>query len=360
MDRRRFLTIGLGGGAWFAALCALYSKFGPDNSPHRIHVEKYLQFGDRAALEAITSNEDFYITTKGFPPRIDMGRWRLSVDGLVEKPFSLTLEDVKALPIIERTLTLECISNRVGGPWIGNARWRGTALRPLLERAQPRPEAASALLHAADGLFTGIPLDRLLAEDNFLTYEMNGEPLPVNHGYPLRVFIPGKYGMKQPKWITRIEFTAKHQLGYWERRGWSDTAERQIQAVIDFPETRARLPYPSARGAGHARSDRGSVDNRILLAGYAIADAFGIRRVELSEDDGQTWHPAEIVSNPSPYVWTFWKYDWRPSAPGKYTLQARAVNGRGELQPQEEVDPDPEGATGYYRIQVEVIPAKES
>ena len=133
---------------------------------------------------------------------------------MVENPVTLTLPQVKALPPLERTLTLECIENRVGGPAIGNARWRGTTLRSLLERARPRKEARSGLLHAADGYTTGIPLERLLWQDNFLAYEMNGEPLPPAHGYPLRVFFPGKYGMKQPKWLTRIEFLAEHQLGF--------------------------------------------------------------------------------------------------------------------------------------------------
>ena len=233
MDRRRFIIMSVAGGAWFLALSTLYDKFRPLVVPHRVHVEDYLLLGERAALDAITSNGDFYITSKGSTPRIDLAQWRLTINGLVENPLTLTLEEIKDLPQLERTLTLECISNRVGGPWIGNARWRGTALRSLLELARPRAGATAALLHAADGFSTGLSLERLLWEDNFLAYEMNGEPLPTAHGYPLRVFFPGKYGMKQPKWLTGIEFLAEHQLGYWERQGWSDTAERQTRGVID-------------------------------------------------------------------------------------------------------------------------------
>jgi len=336
MERRTFI-IGIAGGAWFAALWALYSKWAPVSGPTRVGVEHYLRFGERAALEALTPHADFYVTSKGVTPQVDAAAWRLSVSGLVDNPLTITLDEVKARPAIERTLTLECISNRIGGPWIGNAVWRGTALRPLLEQARPRAEAVSALLHGADGLSSGIPLERLLAEDNLLAYEMNGEPLPPVHGYPLRVFIPGKYGMKQPKWLTGIEFTAEHKLGFWERRGWSDTAERQTRAVTDSPREKVRL-----------------TGERFLVAGYAVADGSGIARVEISADDGKTWQSAEIVSNPSPYVWTFWKYEWTPPAPGGYTLRARAVNGRGELQPAEETAPQPEGATGYHRIAVEV------
>ena len=273
--------------------------------------------GERAALEAITSNADFYITSKGWTPQIKADEWRLVIDGLVENPVTLTLPQVKALPALERTLTLECIENRAGGPAIGNAHWRGTAFRPLLESARPLKEAQSALLHAADGYTTGIPLERLLWGDNFLAYEMNGEPLPPAHGYPLRVFFPGKYGMKQPKWLTRIELLAEHQLGFWEQRGWSDTAERQTRGVIDGPRPRR----------GVTLSGRS-----FLLVGYAVADASGITRVEVSEDEGRSWQPAEIFSNPSPYVWTFWRYEWRPSAAGTYNLRVRAVNGRGEVQ----------------------------
>ena len=339
MDRRRFLIISTVGGAWFVGLVTLYNKFGPKPVDSRVRIEDYLHLGERAALEAITSNADFYITSKGWTPQIKADEWRLVIDGLVENPVTLTLPQVKALPALERTLTLECIENRVGGPAIGNARWRGTALRPLLERARPRKEAQSALLHAADGYTTGILLERLLWGDNFLAYQMNGEPLPPAHGYPLRVFFPGKYGMKQPKWLTRIEFLAEHQLGFWEQRGWSDTAERQTRGVIDGPR-----PRRGVKLSGRS----------FLLVGYAVADASGITRVEVSEDDGRSWQPAEIVSNPSPYVWTFWRYEWRPSAAGTYALRVQAVNGRGEVQTATKHGSWPEGATGHHRIQLEL------
>ncbi len=343
MDRRRFIIVSVAGSAWFVALMTLYNKYRPVAPSRRVHVEDYLLLGEQAALEAITSNDEFYVTSKGLSPRIDPAQWRLTIKGLAENPLTLTLDQIKALPQLERTLTLECISNRIGGPWIGNARWRGTALRPLLELARPQPEATAALLHAADGLSTGLPLERLLWEDNFLACEMNGEPLPRAHGYPLRVFFPGKYGMKQPKWLTGIEFLAEHPLGYWERQGWSDTAERQTRSVVDSPGDGAKLS-----------------GERFLLAGYAVADASGIERVEVSDDEGASWNPAEIVSNPSPYVWTFWRYEWQPLVPGKHTLWMRAVNGRGEVQTAAQASPWPDGATGHHRIEVEVVWEEEA
>ena len=146
MDRRRFLIASTAGGAWFVGLLTLYNKYGDTRVSSRIRVEEYLHLGERAALEAITSNADFYTTSQGLTPRVKADEWRLVVDGLVENPVTLTLPQVKALPPLERTLTLECIENRVGGPAIGNARWRGTALRPLLESA--RPPQGSAVGHA--------------------------------------------------------------------------------------------------------------------------------------------------------------------------------------------------------------------
>jgi hypothetical protein len=194
------------------------------------------------------------------------------------------------------------------------------------------------LLHAADGFTTGIPLERLRAEENFLAYGMNGEPLPPDHGFPVRVFFPGKYGMKQPKWLTRIELVGEHPLGFWEQRGWSDTAERQTRAVIDSPSNKEEL-------------SRGSY----LIAGYAVADASGIARVEVNFNESEPWHPAQIVSCPSPDVWAFWTYEWSLPGPGSYRLRARAVNGRGEIQTAEESGPGPEGATGYHSLTVRVL-----
>lgn len=335
MDRRRFLSMLGGGAVGFGGAYLLFRSIDPGPGRARVNVRDYLAYGPDAALKAITSNQDFYVTSKGLTPYVDRNEWSLTIDGVVEQPLRFSFQEIESLPALERTLTLECISNPVGGPWIGNARWRGTPLRPLLERARPRAEAQSALLYAADGFTTGIPLERLFAEDNFLAYGMNGEPLPRAHGFPLRVFFPGKYGMKQPKWLTRIELLPEHQLGYWEKRGWSDTAERQTRAVIDYPRADARLQGPG-----------------LLVAGYAVADASGIQQVEISLNEGESWQKVEIVSNPSPYIWTFWQFSAEQLGTGKHELLVRGINGRGEVQIAEENPPAPSGATGYHRISV--------
>ncbi len=306
--------------------------------PHGLSVKAYERYGERAALVAITPNEDFYVTSKGATPQVDAKRWRLKFDGLVAKPFTLTYEEVRALPRVEKVLTLECISNAIGGNALGNARWTGTPLAPLIERARPLKEAAHAVLHAADGYTTGHPLARLRHPENFLAYQMNGEDLPAAHGYPVRVFIPGKFGMKQPKWVTRIEFVNKAYLGFWETQGWSDNSERWAHARFTDLKDGAKISGIPPRG--------------IELTGYAIGNLDGIKAVEISFDDGKTWQPTNLFSNPSPLAWTFWKYIWVNPAPGDYKIRVRAMDGQGLLQDYEPRGIFPDGATGQQVLNV--------
>lgn len=338
MDRRRFLTVAMGTGVGAVVPYFVYRQLAGDLQRGHVRVKDYLNAGERAALLAITPNEDFYITSKGASAWVNAEAWRLKIDGLVEKPLEFTLSQIRGLPAIERHLTLECISNPVGGKYIGNALWGGVELKPLLEQAGVKPGAHYAVLYGADGYSTGIPLERILNPVNFLAYQMNGVALPRDHGFPLRIFIPGKYGMKQPKWLTRIEFVNEAYLGYWEKQGWSDKAERRLQSVIDDPGDGARI-----RGTN------------FVLTGYAIADLAGIKAVEISFDDGRTWQPASIFSNPSPQVWTFWKYVWVNPARGKYTLRVRAISGRGQVQTAQNSDAFPEGSSGYHRVKIEVV-----
>jgi len=338
INRRKFLSYAVGGVVGVALPYTLYRYLESGVHAAPVGVAEYLKHGADAALRAITPNADFYLTSSQDEPAVDAANWSLAIDGLVEQPLRFDYDQVRGLPRYETELTLECISNSVGGSAIGNARWRGALLQPLLDRARVKPGAVYAILHAADGYTTGIPVSRLLRPENFLAYEMNGESLPRRHGYPLRIFIPGKFGMKQPKWLTRIEFVEREYLGYWEQQGWSNDAERHLVAVIDSPRDAARLSGP-----------------RVLLAGYAVSDASGVSRVEVSTDGGRTFQPAEIFSNPSPYVWAFWKYDWAHPAPGRYTLQARATDGRGRVQTAALAGSFPAGASGYHTVSVTVV-----
>ena len=208
--KRRTLIIGaVAGGIGLAEYTAVSHWLTKLGEPRALSVKSYEKYGEQAALVAITPNDEFYVTSKGLTPRVDRDRWQLRIDGLVSSPLSLGFANLLALPPVEKQLTLECISNPIGGNALGNAKWTGTPLLPLLERAGPAKEASYAIFYAADGFTTGHPLSRLLNKENFIAYRMNGQDLPSDHGYPARLFIPGKFGMKQPKWFTRIELASK-------------------------------------------------------------------------------------------------------------------------------------------------------
>src|SRR5262249_1671282 len=338
MDRRRFISIVGGAGVGLLLPYAFYRYLMGGRSVGHIGVKEFLKDGPQAALRAITPTSDFYVTSSRSEPAVDVDQWSFVVDGLVEQPLRFRYDEIRQLESYETYLTLECISNPVGGSSIGNAHWRGTRLRPLLERARIRPQAVYAVLYGADAYTTGHPVEQIRGQANFLAYEMNGERLNRVHGFPLRLFIPGKYGMKMPKWLTRIEFVDKEYLGYWEHQGWSNASDRQTRAVIDDPRDAARISGTS-----------------FVITGYALADAAGVSRVEVSTDGGQTWRPADIFSNPIPsQVWAFWKYVWVNRPKGKYTIQVRATDGRGRVQTAEHSREWPAGATGYHTLTVEV------
>lgn len=337
MERRTLIIGAVAGGIGLVEYAFTSRWMNGMRDPAGLSVKAYERFGAQAALMAITPNDEFYLTSKGAAPAVDRNNWQLKFDGLVEHPFTLNFQDLLKLPKIEKVYTLECISDTVGGTAIGNARWTGTPLKPLLQRAVPAGDATHAALHAADGFSTGHTLERLWNEENFIAWQMNGEDLAPIHGYPVRLFIPGKYGMKQPKWVTRIELLKTPHLGYWESRGWSDDCERWAHARFTDIKDGARI---SGRN--------------FEFAGYAVGNLNGIRSVEISFDDGKTWRPAAIFSNPSPIVWTFWQYTWVNPRPGKYRVRARAIDGKGRVQGPQPTSTFPDGATGQQVLTVTV------
>src|SRR5271170_5696498 len=240
----------------------------------------------------ITPNDKFYVTSYGGTPLIDPASWRLKIKGLVEHPLELSYADIRKLPPVKQTLTLECISNSPDGSAISNADWVGTRLKPILDRARVRPEARYVAMRAADNYYVGAPVAEITREENFLPYLMNGEPLPREHGFPVRLFIPGKYGMKQPKWITEIKFIDHPMRGYWEQRGWSQSAWRKVNSGFFTP----RPPSDAVAFAAPVTQVKTPVD----IYGWALAGPAGIRRVEVSTDDGATWHAARVVRSMSP------------------------------------------------------------
>ncbi|TMJ13258.1 MAG: hypothetical protein E6G98_00750 [Bacillati bacterium ANGP1] len=285
----------------------------------------------------VTPTGEFYIVSKnppGFDPDLDASLWRLEVAGRTQ-PLRLSYRELLALPSMERSHTLECISNEVGGNLISNAKWRGVPLRMILEMAGADTTVRKVAFRCADGYTTAIPMSDALHPDTLLAYEMNGERLPSKHGFPARLLVGGLYGMKNPKWITRIE-PADHFLGYWEQRGWSQEAVVKTMSKFTTPNSGATLP------AGRPAQ----------LGGVAYAGNRGIRAVECSIDDGRSWLPAAIKSVPGPDTWVLWAMDWTPPGPGSYLLRVRAADGTGQWQTADEAPTLPDGASGLHRVRV--------
>lgn len=284
------------------------------------------------ALE-VTPTEDFYLVSKNpFDPEVDVERWRLEIGGLVDNPFSLTYEEMKSLPSVEQYATLECIDNPVGGNLIGNALWRGVRMKDLLERAGLKDGVVDLKFSASDGYTDSIALERGMNEGTILVYQMNGEPLTSPHGFPVRLLVPGIFGMKNVKWITKIEAVNYDFKGYWQKRGWNDKAEYKTWSRIDAPDS--------------------SIKGSTTIAGVAFAGDREISKVEVSMDGGKTWEVAEIKPALSKYSWVLWHKQWSPAQAGKYSLKVRATDGRGDTQVNQYAPPDPSGATGFHSVTI--------
>jgi DMSO/TMAO reductase YedYZ molybdopterin-dependent catalytic subunit len=284
----------------------------------------------------VTSNEEFYrIDINTRPPVLNANSWQLEISGLFQNTGTMTIDDLMAFPAVTQPLTLSCISNRVGGDLIGTSYWTGIRLRDLLEDLQLAPQAGALVIRAADGFYETVIAEDMMDERTLLVYGMNGETLPIEHGFPLRIYIPNRYGMKQPKWITSIEAVEAWVPGYWVDRGWSREARPQIVSVIDTIAVEA-------------------IDNgHISVGGIAWAGDRGIERVELRVDDGP-WVETELRTPPiSSLTWVQWRYDW-PAESGRHTLTVRATDGTGTVQTEEEAPPHPDGATGYHSQTVSV------
>lgn len=291
--------------------------------------------GTRAEL---TPNDRFYrIDIDLEPPRVDAAKWRLHVDGLVATPLELGLDEIRALPRVTQDITLECISNPLGGDLVSTSRWTGVPLLDLIRRAAPSDRARTIHMEAADGFYESLTMTEAQDRRVLLVYEMNGVPLPVEHGFPLRIYIPNRHGMKQPKWITRLRLSDEEGHGYWVDRGWSKEAIVKTTSVIDTVGASMML------GASEVLS----------IGGMAYAGARGIDKVEVQVDDGP-WSEAQLVAPPlGPLTWVLWRYDW-PYRSGRHTFRVRAYDGMGALQPTIEHGPRPDGASGIHSVTMNV------
>lgn len=289
--------------------------------------------------------KDLYYVSKNIQildPKLGGKPYKLELAGLVDKPQSFTLDDLKALPGAELTNTMTCISNEVGGNLIGCVRWRGVPLKAVLEKAGVKSEAKFMVWEAADRYTESIPVAEIPAEA-MIAYAAQDpasgkwEDLAPQHGYPTRLLLPGRYGMKQPKWITKISPSAAEVAGYWAQRGWSRDAVIRTMSRIDTPKDRA----PLKAGA------------ETFVGGIAYAGGRALERVEVSADGGKTWQKAELKPPKSKYSWQQWAFPWKP-APGNYDLMVRAVEVGEKVQDATPRDPLPDGATGYHKISVRV------
>lgn len=278
----------------------------------------------------LTPVEDFYVVDEALAdPIVDPLTWRLSIGGVVERPLEWSLDDLLAMPAVERYQTLGCISDPVGGPLISTTRWTGVPLARLLDAAGPRPEVVEVVFRSADGYSESLPLEVASDPNTLIAYGMDGRALPVAHGFPARVLSTGTYGMKNPKWLQSIELVDRPYDGFWETRGWSKAATVKTWCRIDAPVSGRRGSGPTA------------------IAGIAFAGDRGISRVEVSTDDGDTWSPAEIETELSRFTWVRWWFDWRPFRTGLHTIRARAIDGTGVVQTSAFAPPHPDGASGY-------------
>ena len=283
----------------------------------------------------VTPNDRFYRVDKNlFPVSVPVHDWRLSIEGEVERPFSVTYDALTSYPVKEQYTTLTCISNEVGGDLVGNAKWGGIPLRELLLRAGVKEGVVDIKFEAYDQYTESIPFDKAMHPDTLVAWTMNGEPLPHPHGFPARIIVPGIYGMKNVKWLTKIIAVKEDYLGFWEQRGWSDEAVIKTMSRIDVPKNRATVSQPA------------------YIGGIAFAGDRGIERVEVSYDRGMTWHEAQVKEALSPYTWVLWAVERTDIVPGSGTITVRATDKTGAVQTAERADPLPEGASGYHTITV--------
>ncbi|MFF4493611.1 molybdopterin-dependent oxidoreductase [Streptomyces sp. NPDC001546] len=293
----------------------------------------------------LTPAGDFYrVDTALVVPRVDAGTWRLTLHGDgVPRPLSLTLPQLLARPLTEHDITLCCVSNEVGGPYVGNARWLGVRLADLLREAGVRPPsqggpADQLVARSVDGMTIGTPVETVMdGRDALLAVGMNGEPLPFAHGFPVRMVVPGLYGyVSACKWLTELRLTTFAAYdAYWVRRSWAQQAPVKTQSRIDTPRPYAKL-----------------APGRVAVAGVAWAQHRGISRVEVRADGGP-WQEARLGDADGADTWRQWVWPWE-AAPGEHTLEVRATDGRGDVQTQEVRDTLPDGATGWHSVRVSV------
>jgi DMSO/TMAO reductase YedYZ molybdopterin-dependent catalytic subunit len=336
--RRALILSGLGvllAGGGVALLRKLYrvATFSYDGTQYKGRI-----------VQPITPNDLFYCVTKNvIDPRVNVGLWHLEVDGLVQTPATYRLRDLKEMfSAVEQETTLMCISNGLDAGLMSNAVWKGVAMRDLLEPAGPMASAKRVKLYGVDNYADTIPIEKAMEPTTMLAWAMNSEDLPDRHGYPLRAIVPGYFGEKSVKWLTRIELAGADAKGFYQAQGWGPDFITPTRSRIDVPDYHSRF---SLGQLGRAP---------IQVKGIAFGGDRGISRVEVSDDDGETWDGAKIDYPGTKLTWALWSYDWQPDSADDYTLVVRATDGEGEVQEFEEDRGWFSGVTGFHKIVVHV------
>lgn len=335
-SRRQFLTLAATGvGAWLISSCApppaaaavptLYPT-GPAATPRPTDAPTAtavptlqptqppaVPLPDTVAAGRVTAVDAFYVQSHNGRRTVNVDDWRLAVSGMVDQPLSLSFPEILNRRWREQMQTLECIGNQSGGNLIGNAVWRGVSFAAVLAEAGVQAGATHLFMYGADEYTTGISIEAALDDRSLLAYQMNGELLTPDHGKPLRVLLPDVYGQKQPKWLTAIQVTDRYQEGYWEAQNWSDEARVQVNTRIEA------FSFGDSLVAGQS----------VPLYGVAFSDTAGIVAVDVSVDDGATWHPADLLPGDDGRVWTLWHWRWENPPPGEHAIVARALDGNG-------------------------------
>jgi DMSO/TMAO reductase YedYZ molybdopterin-dependent catalytic subunit len=344
--RRLFLESAVGAAAGAVILYYGIGLLFPKRAPLLPSVE-----ASQILASQVTPNDQCYrVDINVIAPSVNLNSWSLKLHGLVGNPMTLSYNDLLALPSVEEYATLECVSNKVGGDLMSTALWKGVRLKDLLNKAVVGSGADYVVFTCFDGYDVGIPLEKAMADGTILAYDMNGVNLPQDHGYPLRAIVPGLYGMMNAKWIRDIEVVSGVYKGFWQRRGWTNTAAYQTGSTTITPgdsllRDRFSLPGSLTDVAG----------NPIGVVGVAFAGERGIKKVEVSTDGGSSWQPASLYDPLSKYTSVFWKYEWNPPGSGNYRVMVRATDGNGVLQTLTMAEPYPDGATGLQVVDVKVL-----
>jgi len=347
---RRFLALGIGAavaitlGGFLRRFFAI-GTFGYDGR----------QYGGPKVqkITPIRPEDEFYQVSKNLvDPNVARDSWRLDIIGQVENPHVFSFADIAAMPAVEQETTLLCISYGIGSGLCSNAIWKGVPLPTLLARVKPKPDVTTVLFRAADGYYETFKFEKAMEPTTLVAYEMNSEALPQRHGYPLRLIVPGLYGEKNPKWLTRIELLneadgrlhRRHGCGFYKEQGWGREG--------DVVPTHSRIDAPQVAGDHFEAPFKAG--QPVELRGMALGGDRGISKVEVSDDDGETWNDARITQPGTKISWSLWSYNWTPDEEGETKLVVRATDGEGKLQIAEYRDQVPDGATGLHRVKARV------